>query len=112
MSHSPQSLKQPRALAATAALALLGLVSFVLPACAGEKSNAAAKPAAAAPATADKNTPVAEVNGKVVTMADLEAMLATQLQQLDRPGDTLQRYAGQGPAQLALAQVELREQLP
>ncbi len=83
MSHSPKSLKQPRALAAMASLAILSLVGFVLPACAGEKSNAAAKPAAAAPA-ADKNAPVAEVNGKTVTMADLETMLAPQLQKLEQ----------------------------
>jgi protein-disulfide isomerase len=81
MSDFPQSMKQPRALAAMASLALLGLVGFVLPACAGEKS-AATKPAAAAPA--DKNTPVAEVDGKPVTMADLETMLAPQLQQLEK----------------------------
>ena len=81
MSHFPQSMKQPRGLAAMASLAILGLVGFVLPACAGEKS-AAVKPAAAAPA--DKNTPVAEVNGKAVTMADLETMLAPQLQQLEK----------------------------
>ncbi|MEO8196953.1 MAG: SurA N-terminal domain-containing protein, partial [Thermoanaerobaculia bacterium] len=76
-------MKQPRAFAAMASLALLGLVGFVLPACAGEKSNAAAKPAAAAPA-ADKNAPVAEVNGKTLTMADLETMLAPQLQKLEQ----------------------------
>lgn len=80
MSPIPQSLKQPRAFVATAAFVVLGLVGFVLPACAGEKSNAA-KPAAAA---ADKTTPVAEVNGKAVTMADLEAMLAPQLAQLEQ----------------------------
>jgi protein-disulfide isomerase len=82
MSHSTQSMKQPRAFAALASLALLGLVGFVLPACAGEKS-AATKPAAAAPA-ADKNAPVAEVNGKIVTMADLETMLAPQLQKIEQ----------------------------
>lgn len=81
MSDFPQSMKKPRALAAMASLALLGLVGFVLPACAGEKS-AATKPAAAAPA--DKSTPVAEVDGKPVTMADLETMLAPQLQQLEK----------------------------
>ena len=106
MSHSPQSLKQPRALAATAALALLGLVSFVLPACAGEKSNAAAKPAAAAPATADKNTPVAEVNGKVVTMADLEAMLATQLQQLEKKRQELLEQGLEGLVEQKLMETE------
>ncbi len=82
MSHSPKSMTQPRAFAAMASLAILGLVGFVLPACAGEKS-VAAKPAAAA-AAADKNTPVAEVNGKPVTMADLETMLAPQLAKLEQ----------------------------
>ena len=82
MSQSANSMKQPRAFAAMASLALLGLVGSVLPACAGEKS-AATKPAAVA-AAADKNAPVAEVNGKVVTMADLETMLAPQLQKLEQ----------------------------
>ena len=82
MSQSANSMKQPRAFAAMASLAILGLVGSVLPACAGEKS-AATKPAAVA-AAADKNAPVAEVNGKVVTMADLETMLAPQLQKLEQ----------------------------
>ena len=82
MSQSANSMKQPRAFAAMASLALLGLVGSVLPACAGEKS-AATKPAAVA-AAADKNAPVAEVNGKVVTMADLETMLAPQLAKLEQ----------------------------
>ena len=82
MSHSPNSMKQPRAFAAMASLAILGLVGSVLPACAGEKS-VATKPAAVA-AAADKNTPVAEVNGKIVTMADLETMLAPQLAKLEQ----------------------------
>ena len=81
MSHSPQAMKQPRAFAAMASLALLGLVGFVLPACAGEKSSAT-KPAAAV--AADKTKPVAEVNGKAVTMADLETMLAPQLLKLEQ----------------------------
>ena len=83
MSYSPKSMKQPRAFAAMASLAILGLVGSVLPACAGEKS-VAAKPAAAAAAAADKSTPVAEVNGKPVTMADLETMLAPQLAKLEQ----------------------------
>ncbi|MGE0638993.1 MAG: thioredoxin domain-containing protein [Thermoanaerobaculia bacterium] len=62
---------------ALSALALLGLVGFVLPACAGEKS-AAAKPAV------DKATPVAEVAGKTYTMADLEETMAPQLARLDQ----------------------------
>ncbi len=82
MSQSANSMKQPRAFAAMASLALLGLVGSVLPACAGEKS-AATKPAAVA-AAADKNAPVAEVNGKIVTMADLETMLAPQLAKLEQ----------------------------
>jgi protein-disulfide isomerase len=81
MSHFPQSMKKPGTAAAMASLAILGMVAFVLPACAGEKSDAA-KPAGAA--VADKNTPVAEVNGKTVTMADLEALLAPQLQKLEQ----------------------------
>ena len=40
MSHSTQSMKQPRAFAALASLALLGLVGFVLPACAGGRGTA------------------------------------------------------------------------
>ncbi|MBP9146098.1 MAG: thioredoxin domain-containing protein [Thermoanaerobaculia bacterium] len=82
MSHSPKSMPQPRAFAAMASLAILGLVGSVLPACAGEKS-VAAKPAATA-AAADKSTPVAEVNGKPVTMADLETLLAPQLAKLEQ----------------------------
>ena len=74
-----QTMRRPRA-RAMVSLALLGLVGFVLPACAGEKS-AAVKPAAAAN---DKSTPVAEVNGKTVTMADLETLLAPQLAKLDQ----------------------------
>ena len=81
MSPSPKSMKQPRAFAAMASLALLGLVGFGSAGLRGEKSESA-KPAAAA--VADKNSPVAEVNGKTVTMADLEAMLAPQLAKLDR----------------------------
>jgi protein-disulfide isomerase len=59
------------------ALALLGMVGFVLPACAGDKS-AAARPAD------PKTDAVAEVAGKKVTLAELEESIAPQLQQLDR----------------------------
>ncbi len=82
MNHFPQSMKKPRAAVAMASLAILGLVGFVLPACAGEKS-VAAKPAGVV-AGADKNAPVAEVNGKTVTMADLETMLAPQLAKIEQ----------------------------
>ena len=63
---------------ALGALAALGLVGFVLPACAGEKS------AAAKPAVSDKSAPVAEVNGKIYTIADLEETMAPQLARLDQ----------------------------
>jgi len=63
----------PRVLPKLVALGLLGLVGSVLPACAGEKV-----------AAADKTSLVAEIDGKPVTMADLEEMLAPQLTQLDR----------------------------
>ena len=69
--HTPSPLA-PRVLPKLVALGLLGLVGSVLPACAGEK-EAAAKPEL-----------VAEIDGKPVTMADLEEMLAPQLAQLDR----------------------------
>lgn len=84
MNLSLQSKKAPRArpsASALCALVLLGLVGFVLPACAGEKS-ATAKPGAA---SADsKSAPVAEVDGKTYTVADLEATLAPQLARLDQ----------------------------
>jgi protein-disulfide isomerase len=68
-----------RTASALGVLALLGLVGFVLPACAGEKS-ATAKTATADP----KAAPVAEVNGKTFTLADLEATLAQQLARIDQ----------------------------
>ena len=68
-----------RTASALGVLALLGLVGFVLPACAGEKS-ATAKTATADP----KAAPVAEVNGKTFTLSDLEATLAPQLARLDQ----------------------------
>ena len=77
-SHFKQGPRVRASWRALGALAVLGLVGFVLPACAGEKS------AAAKPAAADKNAPVAEVNGKTFTMADLEATMAPQLARLDQ----------------------------
>ena len=67
-----------RTASALGVLALLGLVAFVLPACAGEKS------ATAKPAGDPKAAPVAEVNGKTFTMSDLEESLAPQLARLDQ----------------------------
>jgi protein-disulfide isomerase len=58
------------------------LVGFVRPACAGEKS-ADGKSAVAAAAD-PKTAPVAEVNGKTFTMADLEATVAPQLARIDQ----------------------------
>ncbi len=78
MSHHLQSKKGPRALAAFASFAVLGLVGFVLPACAGEKSAAAGKPAA------DKSAAVAEIAGKTVTLGELEESLAPQLARLEQ----------------------------
>ncbi len=78
MTHHLQSKNGRRALAAFASFAVLGLVGFVLPACAGEKSAAAGKPAA------DKNAAVAEIAGKTVTMAELEESIAPQLARLDQ----------------------------
>lgn len=74
--HTPSPTAQ-RVLPKLVALGLLGLVGSVLPACAGEKS---------ADKGVDKGKPelVAEIDGKPVTMADLEEMLAPQLAQIDR----------------------------
>lgn len=77
----------PSALGKLLALGALGLVGFVLPACAGDKS-AAAKPAADA-----KSAVVAEVAGKAITLADLEASVAPQLSQIDRQRQQLLEQA-------------------
>jgi protein-disulfide isomerase len=77
----------PSALGKLVALGALGLVGFVLPACAGDKSAATGK-------LADpKAAVVAEVAGKTVTMADLEASVAPQLAQLDRQRQQLLEQA-------------------
>ncbi len=80
----------PSALGKLVALGALGLVGFVLPACAGDKSAAAGKPAD------PKAAVVAEVAGKTVTMADLEASVAPQLC-ADRPAAPAAARAGARP---------------
>lgn len=81
------STSGPSALGKLLALGALGLVGFVLPACAGDKSAAPAK-------SADpKAAVVAEVAGKQVTMADLEASVAPQLSQIDRQRQQLLEQA-------------------
>lgn len=78
MNPSTPSPSAPRALARLVALGLLGLVGSVLPACAGEQV------AGQAGAAADKAEIVAEVAGKQVSLAELEQLLAPQLEQLER----------------------------
>jgi protein-disulfide isomerase len=125
MNPMSQFQKAPRALPTASALgvfALLGLVGFVLPACAGEKS-AAGKPAAAVDA---KAAPVAEVNGKTFTMAELEATIAPQLARLDQQRQqlleqSLERFieqklmeaeaAARGIDVLALQQAEIQSKI-
>lgn len=87
MIPQPHSTSGPSALGKLLALGALGLVGFVLPACAGDKSAAAAKPAD------PKAEVVAEVAGKSVTMADLEASVAPQLSQIDRQRQQLLEQA-------------------
>ena len=87
MIPQPHYPSGPSALGKLVALGALGLVGFVLPACAGDKSAAAGKPADA------KSAIVAEVAGKSVTMADLEASVAPQLAQIDRQRQQLLEQA-------------------
>ena len=77
MKLAPSVRSVPRPRAALAALALLAALGLVLPACAAADSSA---PAAKAAPAAD--APVAEVAGKTLTQADLEAAIAPQLDQL------------------------------
>lgn len=77
MKLSPSVRSAAASRPALAALALVAALGLALPACAAADSSApAAKPAPAADA------PVAEVAGKTLTQADLEATIAPQLDQL------------------------------
>jgi protein-disulfide isomerase len=119
MISTSQFSKRPRVLGA---LALVGLVGFVLPACAGDKSVAAK----AAPTADPKAAPVAEVAGKTFTMADLEETLAPQLARLEQQRQQLleqglERFveqklmeaeaAARGVDVLALQQAEIQSKI-
>lgn len=71
------STPTPPFLRTATALALLLLAGLAMPACAGQE-QAAPKAAAAAPEA------VAEIDGKPITMAELEQSVAGQLAQLDK----------------------------
>lgn len=76
MSPHSKTSAAPGPLGKLLTFAALGLVGFVLPACAVDK-GAAAKPGD------DKSEIVAEVAGKPITQAELEQSVAPQLQQID-----------------------------
>jgi protein-disulfide isomerase len=75
------STSGPRGLGKLIAFGALGLIGFVLPACAGEK------------AAEGKGEIVAEVGGKPITLADLEASVAPQLAQIERQRQQLLEQA-------------------
>jgi protein-disulfide isomerase len=67
------------ALRAHGAAVALALIALVAPACAAD-----AQPAAPGAAPSGPSEPLAEVAGKVVTRAEVEALIAPQLAQIDR----------------------------